>query len=152
MSSIVTALPVAALDSTRLVLAVLGAVVLLLPAGLVARWPALLVLLLLLRQTAGPAERPDLRLSFLDVGQGLSVVIETRDAVHVYDTGPMVPNRFSAADQFLLPTLAARGWRQISVLLISHFDNDHAGGRAQVLGAMPVHQTCLLYTSDAADE
>ncbi len=141
MSSIVTALPVAALDSTRLVLAVLGAVVLLLPAGLVARWPALLVLLLLLRQTAGPAERPDLRLSFLDVGQGLSVVIETRDAVHVYDTGPMVPNRFSAADQFLLPTLAARGWRQISVLLISHFDNDHAGGRAQVLAAMPVHQT-----------
>jgi competence protein ComEC len=140
VNSVMASLPLPAIETSRLMLVLFGTVCLLLPAGLVSRWPALLVVLLLLRQPGIREDRPELRLTFLDVGQGLSVVIETRDAVHIYDTGPMVPDRFSAADQFLLPTLRARGWQQVSVLLLSHFDNDHAGGRDHIMRVLPVHR------------
>lgn len=121
----------------QLALALLGAVIILLPQGLLPRWlgiPMLLVMLL----PSEPLPPGRLRVTFFDVGQGLSVLLETHSAVTLYDTGPAFPGGFSAAEQIVLPAIRSRGWNSLSELIISHTDNDHAGGKGSVLEALPV--------------
>ena len=112
-----------------------GCVLLLaLPRGAVPRLPLLAGLLPLL---APAVERPafgDLHLALLDVGQGLSVVARTHSHVLVYDTGARLSERLTAAEAALLPYLGALGIRRIDRLIVSHADDDHAGGLA-ALGA-----------------
>jgi len=67
-----------------------------------------------------------------DVGQGLSVLVRHGHEVLVYDTGPAVPGVFSAVESTLLPNLEAEGIRRIETLVISHADNDHAGGVSEL--------------------
>ncbi len=77
----------------------------------------------------------------LDVGQGLAVVVETRRHVLVFDTGPAWSGGGAAAQVSLLPFLRARGIRAIDRLVVSHADNDHAGGAAKLVAAMAVRRT-----------
>jgi len=67
-----------------------------------------------------------------DVGQGLSVLVRHGHEALVYDTGPAVPGVFSAVESTLLPNLAAEGISRIDTLVISHADNDHAGGVSEL--------------------
>jgi competence protein ComEC len=70
----------------------------------------------------------ELYLTLLDVGQGLSMVVETANTISVYDTGPKYGSGFTAAEAVLLPFLRQRGVDHIDTLVISHADNDHIGG------------------------
>ncbi len=86
---------------------------------------------LLVSVTLGRAERPPsgaFELTAVDVGQGLSVVLETAHHVLVFDTGPRWRGSGAAARVSLLPYLRARGIRRIDRLVVSHDDLDHAGG------------------------
>lgn len=74
----------------------------------------------------------------LDVGQGLSVLVRSGRQVLLYDTGPAVDGVFSSVESVLLPGLRALGVRQLDYLVVSHGDNDHAGGLPLVLGALDV--------------
>ena len=85
----------------------------------------------------------ELMLTVLDVGQGLSVVIETAQHVLIYDTGMSSASGFSISDSVLKPFLAHRNIKQIDRLIISHNDNDHAGGLQQLLASTPVKQLIL---------
>ena len=60
------------------------------------------------------------RITFLDVGQGLAVLLENEGRFALYDTGPD-----SAG---LMDTLAARGVNSLDWVLVSHFHRDHGGG------------------------
>lgn len=91
----------------------------------------------------GPDE---LRVVLLDVGQGLSMVIETANSVTVYDTGPRYSSGFSAADAVLLPYLRRRGIDKIDTLIISHADNDHIGGYHVLRDAFPVDRVLTSRT------
>lgn len=81
---------------------------------------------------------PEVRI--LDVGQGLSVLVRHRREVLLYDTGPAVPGVFSAMESTVLPNLKDLGVRRIDQLVISHGDNDHAGGVGQLLRSLPVRR------------
>ena len=116
-----------------LLLALAGVGLLIAPRGVPARGAGLLALLpLLLWQPAGPGEG-GVRLDLLDVGQGLAAVIRTRDHTLVYDTGARFSARFDAGSAVVVPYLRAQGVRGIDALVLSHLDNDHAGGRKAVL-------------------
>jgi competence protein ComEC len=78
------------------------------------------------------------RLAMLDVGQGLAVVIETRDHVLVFDTGPSFRSGGDAGALAVEPYLRHRGRRRIDMLVASHDDLDHAGGAATLATRMPV--------------
>ncbi len=78
------------------------------------------------------------RVTVLDVGQGLALVVETEGHVLVFDTGPKLNPSFDTGDRVVLPFLATRGRKNIDALVISHGDNDHAGGARSILKAMPV--------------
>ncbi|MBR4681307.1 MAG: MBL fold metallo-hydrolase [Fibrobacter sp.] len=66
------------------------------------------------------AEPEPLRITFLDVGQGLAVLLEHEGRYALYDTGPD-----SAG---LVDSLAGRGINSLDWVLVSHFHRDHGGG------------------------
>ncbi|MGI2092024.1 DNA internalization-related competence protein ComEC/Rec2 [Shewanella oncorhynchi] len=73
----------------------------------------------------------------LDVGQGLAVVIEKNGRGLVYDTGAAFGDDFSYAERVILPFLKAKGIQEIDYIVISHSDNDHAGGAPVLIEAYP---------------
>ncbi len=74
----------------------------------------------------------------LDVGQGLSVFVQTHRHATLYDTGASYRSGGSAAQQTVIPFLRSRGIVQLDWLVVSHGDLDHAGGVADILGTMRV--------------
>jgi competence protein ComEC len=72
------------------------------------------------------------KVTVLDVGQGLAVVISKNRRALLYDIGGAYPSGFNMADSVILPWLKAKGIKQLDWLLISHYDNDHAGALSQL--------------------
>ena len=69
-----------------------------------------------------------LRITILDVGQGLAVLVQTPSYVMLYDTGASYPSGFTLAEAVIAPQLHQLGIKKIDKLVVSHSDNDHAGG------------------------
>lgn len=131
-------LPLPAPTIPALALAMIGAAILLLPRGVPGRWLGVFWMLPLLFP-AGSAPVPgEFRLALLDVGQGLSAVVQTHDHVLVYDTGPRFGTEFNAGGAVVVPYLRHLGIRTIDALILSHGDNDHIGGLADVLDGVEV--------------
>ena len=106
----------------------LGVLWLLAPRGWPARW---LGVVLLLPLALAHHERPapgEFWLTLLDVGQGLSAVVETRHHALVYDTGARFSPYFNTGDAVVVPFLRSRDITELDLLVISHGDNDHVGG------------------------
>lgn len=92
---------------------------------------------------------PVLKVYFLDIGQGLSVVANWQDRWLVYDTG-FANEAVNAAKSSLLPFLNYLGVKQLDWLIVSHNDADHIGGLPYLLQHMPVNQ--LILGEDSADQ
>ncbi|WOT07010.1 DNA internalization-related competence protein ComEC/Rec2 [Shewanella youngdeokensis] len=73
----------------------------------------------------------------LDVGQGLAVVIERNGRAIIYDTAARYGTTFSYAKRVILPFLTKSGIKDIDYIIISHADNDHAGGVDVIMEAYP---------------
>lgn len=117
-------------------LALAGAFWLMLPRALPAKPLAMLLLLPLLwprldRPLAGQAD-----LVLLDVGQGLSLLVLTQRHALLFDAGPAPPRGLDLGDAAVVPALRALGLGRLDALVLSHGDNDHAGGGAAVARAM----------------
>jgi competence protein ComEC len=80
-------------------------------------------------------QEDQLRLAILDVGQGLSVHVQTKHHSLLYDLGPQFPSGFNTVDAVVLPYLRFRHISHIDKLVISHHDNDHAGGLETMLAS-----------------
>mgnify|MGYP001077755132 FL=1 len=120
-----------------LLLAVLGALWMFMPRGVPLRWLGVVLFLpLLLPPRSAPAEGA-FRLWVLDVGQGLAVLVRTRDHLLVYDTGARYPSGFDLGEAVVVPAIHALGLPRVDTLMISHGDNDHAGGAQTVAEAFP---------------
>lgn len=70
----------------------------------------------------------DFRVVVFDVGQGLAVLIETKDELILYDTGPGFPMGGSVWGFAISPWFKVRNEWKLTHLIISHNDLDHAGG------------------------
>jgi len=75
--------------------------------------------------------------TMLDVGQGLAVVVRSRERTLLYDTGPAWPGGVSMVDRVVLPYLSGQGIDGIDRVIVSHSDIDHAGGLADLLASIP---------------
>jgi competence protein ComEC len=85
--------------------------------------------------------RPDpatFRMTVLDVGQGLAVVVETHRHTLLYDTGPRFTEDADAGNRIIAPFLRAMGIAQLGAMVVSHQDADHSGGAASLLQTVPV--------------
>ncbi|KAA8715161.1 DNA internalization-related competence protein ComEC/Rec2 [Pseudomonas cannabina] len=114
-----------------------GALLLLLPRGVPMRplgWP-----LLLLCVFPPLEEVPDGQVEVLqlDVGQGLAILLRTRNHTLLYDAGPRF-GEFDIGQRVVVPAIRKAGVRRLDLMLISHADADHAGGALAVHQAFPV--------------
>lgn len=75
--------------------------------------------------------------AILDVGQGLSILVRTRSHSLLYDTGDVFASGFSMAERVVIPYLQNQGVRRLDRVVISHGDQDHAGGLTPVQALMP---------------
>ena len=90
------------------------------------------------RDASGVHRSGGLRMTVLDVGHGLSVVVETARHVLVYDTGPRVGARLDAAALAVLPYLARRGHDTVDRVVLSHGDADHVGGYGRLAESVTI--------------
>jgi len=80
------------------------------------------------------------KVSVMDVGQGLSVIIEKNNKAILYDTGASYPSGFNLVDAAILPYLKHKGIRTLDKVIISHSDNDHAGGLTKLKNALKIDE------------
>jgi competence protein ComEC len=123
-----------------LLFAVPGILLLLAPVGIPARWLSLIMFLPLIFTDAKQPERGEIKMTLLDVGQGLSIVVQTAHHLLVYDTGAKFSEQSDIGQSVLLPFLRSQGATKIDSLIISHGDNDHIGGAASLMHGIPAEK------------
>jgi competence protein ComEC len=108
------------------------------PRGFPGKWLGLVMLLPLLGARPPAPGVGEAWVTLLDVGQGLSTVVRTRDHTLVYDGGPAYNPGFDAGRSVVVPYLRSQGIGRIDKLFVSHGDNDHMGGIASIVKELPV--------------
>lgn len=121
-----------------LLAAIIGIIFLLAPIGLPGRYLGIVwILPLILFKPIFP-KSGEVWLNLLDVGQGLSVVIQTQNHILVYDAGARLSASHDMGERVVIPFLQSIHAKKIDMLVISHGDNDHIGGAPAILNQFPV--------------
>ena len=106
---------------------------------------------------------PALKVTFLDVGQGDSAIIEMpyRKAVYVIDTGGLLrfdteefkkrDRPFEIGRQVVVPYLKGNGISSVDLLVLSHSDADHAEGAEELFESLVIDQLHLSPGSAETD-
>lgn len=118
--------------------AVLGVVWLLLPRGIPMRWLGLIGFLPMVMIAPERPAPGDMKVTVLDVDQGLSAVVQTATHTLLYDAGARYNNQSDAGSRIVVPFLYGDGVKKIDAFMVSHNDNDHSGGMVSVLTLMQV--------------
>jgi competence protein ComEC len=100
-------------------------------------------------------------ISYLDVDQGDSILITTPEGSHILVDGGGTLNfgekeawrirrsPFEVGAKVLVPLLKKRGIHRLDAIILTHGDQDHAGGLQAVLEGIPV--SALLFNGTIAD-
>jgi len=113
------------------------------------------------KQVPVTPEHGEFTVQVLDVGQGLSVLVGTTEAVILYDTGASFPSGFNYVDSVIAPALTRHKVDHLSAFVVSHSDNDHAGGAAAVIerfspkrqaGAIPSIDSCRWHYGNQSSQ
>ena len=123
---------------TAIILAMIGILLLLAPKGIPGRWLSACLLLPLFFNASDRPQSGEVKMTLLDVGQGLSTVIQTAHHVLVFDTGAKYSQQFDSGASVVLPFLRYNNLDRIDSLVISHGDNDHIGGADYLIKKIPV--------------
>lgn len=118
-------------------LLMLATLLLLLPRGVPLRVPGFVLAGVLLLSSPKPVASGRADVWVIDVGQGLSVLVRTAQHALLYDAGP-AREGFNSAEKIIGPLLKGMGITRLDRVLLSHADNDHAGGAAFLQGAIPI--------------
>jgi len=138
-------LPYAAITLTTppyyvLPFALLGVFILLAPRGIPKRWLGGVLLLPLFFVKQDKPEPGQVVMTLLDVGQGLSAVVETTTHTLIFDTGAKYSEHFDMGRSVVIPFLQNKGIKKVDTLLISHGDNDHIGGAQSIIEQRKVNK------------
>jgi len=124
-------LEVIAMPLSVFCLALLAAMIFILPY-----WPQKLTTILLLCLPLGSYFLPQRlalwQINIMDVGHGLALVVYVDGDYLLYDTGARFVSGFSLAESVIKPYFDAIQVDNIEHLVLSHSDNDHAGGAAYI--------------------
>ncbi len=118
--------------------ALLGVIWLLLPRGVPMRWLGWVGFLPMLLVAPQQPAIGDMKVSVLDVGQGLSVVVQTATHTLLYDAGSKYNEQSDAGAGIVVPFLRSAGVNKLDGFVVSHNDIDHSGGMVSVLAQMPL--------------
>lgn len=133
----------ASLPVPHSLLGLLGGLLLILPRGFPLKAVGLILLLPMIFYQPPRPQPGEFWLQLLDVGQGLSVLVQTREHSLLYDAGASRGERFDLGRLVVEPLLRHNGIESLDRLIISHADNDHAGGGKYLLQQLAVSE--VLY-------
>lgn len=85
----------------------------------------------------------NLKIHFIDVGQGDSTLIVTPQNKTILIDGGGSSSEFDVGKNTLVPYILDRGFTQIDIIIISHFDQDHVGGIMTVLQELKVKKVYI---------
>lgn len=111
---------------------------LLLPKAWPQRWVLLLFLVPAFWPVVNRPQTGEMVVKVFDVGQGLSIWLQTEHHDVMYDVGAQSPSGFNWVDAVIVPSLKRSGVDALDVVVLSHRDNDHAGGWQALNEAMHV--------------
>ncbi len=78
-----------------------------------------------------------LTVTFIDVGKGDCILAECGGCTLMIDTG------YEETAESVLEHLSENGIERLDALIITHYDKDHVGGAADIVGDIPVSQIYL---------
>ena len=96
------------------------------------------------KESESPQPTGDMTIHFLDVGQGLSVLVQSNGENLVYDGGDR------GESSFVVSYLQQQGVTDIKYLISSHYDEDHVAGLVGCINAFNVENAMyktLKYTN-----
>ncbi len=114
-------------------MAMVGMLLMFVPRGLPLRLTGVVWILPLFFIDHPRPDPGEMQLTVLDVGQGLSAIIQTHSSTLLFDTGARFSQRFNAGEAIVVPVLRQLGIQHLDTMIISHGDNDHVGGASAVL-------------------
>lgn len=114
------------------VISILACIILLIPAGLPGRLLSIVWFLPMLTCKSPEIRAGQVAISVLDVGQGLSVFVQTTHHTLLYDTGAKYATGLDMGEAVVVPYLQTIAVKHLDKIVISHGDNDHIGGLAAV--------------------
>ena len=91
---------------------------------------AAMILVLIVGLLTGNFDRGS-RVTFLDVGQGDGIVVETGQGAYLFDCGST--SRRKIGEYVLKPYLKSRGIQSLRGVFVSHPDEDHMNGILELL-------------------
>ena len=92
-----------------------------------------------------PDRSAPLTVTFLDVGEGDCTWLRTSAGDILIDAGP------ENAQESLCRRLRSAGLRRVSLLILTHLDEDHIGGADAILGAFPTDEVWLNGAEDPGE-
>lgn len=106
------------------------------------------LIFLILVNTHAVVNDKSIELHFIDVGQGDSILIRTKRADYLMDTGGSFFGDYNIAEGITLPYLEKLGINKLDGLLITHFDADHSQGVPLILNTLDVGYLFSTYLPD----
>ena len=116
-----------------LILFILAVFIALSPKSLKLRALSVLILSLMLFTPHEKIPKNTALITILDVGQGLSQVVQTQNHTLLFDAGARYPSGFNLGESVIIPYLQAKQINTLDKVIISHADNDHIGGLIDIL-------------------
>ena len=86
-----------------------------------------------------------IEIHFIDVGQGDSILLNTRDSNYLIDTGGSFNDDFDIGKNITLPYLLKNGINTLDGIIITHFDSDHSQGLDALVNNIKVKSILASY-------
>lgn len=124
----------------RLLFCYLAIILWLCVKGTPMRWLALVLIFPSLFYSVSTIKSGEAIVTVMDVGQGLSAIVQTKNHTLVFDTGPKYSENFDTGRAVIIPYLRQIRRSYIDTLIISHGDNDHIGGFNSIAAVLPINR------------
>ncbi len=87
-------------------------------------------------------------LEFIDVGQGDSCLVSTKNKTFLVDTGGNVFGDFDVGERIVLPYLLKKGINKLDAVFITHFHEDHAEGLISLFNNIKIENIFIGYENE----
>lgn len=111
------------------------------------RWLAMAAPAALALHLVGPRDPGALEVTFLAVGHGDAIVVQSRGRTALIDGGG-VPGGHDTGKRFVLPFLRQRRVEELELVALSHAHPDHALGLSSTLAELPARRVWLPEGTD----